>query len=323
MKILVSGGAGYIGSFMTKALLDRGDEVVVFDNLERGHREAVDERARFIKGDIRNLNDLENLFSDKFDAVIHFAGLIAVGESEENPSLYHQNNVEGSRLFFQTAVEKGTSNFIFSSSAAVYGNPIKVPIPEDHPKNPTSEYGKNKLEVENILFGIRDANKNVSFAALRYFNAAGGALDGSMGENHKPETHIIPKIFESISQNTQFELFGNDYKTPDGTCVRDYIHVLDLIQAHILALNLIQKNPGGYIYNVGTGKGYSNKEVVDMVEKITGQKINVHTADRRPGDADELVADVTKIKNELGFEPKCSDLETIVQTAWKWHNKQK
>lgn len=321
MKILVTGGAGYIGSFMTKALLDKGDEVTVFDNLERGHKNAVDKRATFVKGDLKNFQDLELLFENTaFDAAIHFAGLIAVGESQENPDLYYQNNVVGSRNFFETAVSKGNiKKFIFSSSAAVYGNPIKIPIPEDHPKNPTSEYGKNKLAVEDLLSQYRDNNSQFSFVALRYFNAAGAALDGLMGENHNPETHIIPKIFSALASNNKFKLFGNDYNTKDGTCVRDYIHVLDLVDAHILAIEKLIKTPGGYFYNVGTGNGYSNKEVVQMVEKVSQKKVLTEESPRRPGDADTLIADPTKIKQELGFSPKYSDLEAIVKTAWQWH----
>lgn len=323
MKILITGGAGYIGSFMTKALLDRGDDVTVFDNLKRGHKDVVDNRAKLVVGDITNKEDLNNLFADtNFDAAIHFAGLIAVGESEENPKLYHENNVTGSSNFFETALGMGNLNkFIFSSSAAVYGNPIKVPIPEDHPKNPTSEYGKNKLEVEYILTKLSKENPEMSFAALRYFNAAGGALDGSMGEMHEPETHIIPNIFKAIKDNSQFNLFGNDYKTPDGTNVRDYIHVNDLVSAHMLALDKLNVSKGGYFYNVGTGKGFSNLEVIKMAEKISGKKVNVNFSPRRPGDADELVADPAKIKNELRFNPKDSDLETIIGSAWHFFNK--
>lgn len=321
MKILITGGAGYIGSFMTKALIDRGDEITVFDNLERGHKEAIDSKASFIKGDITSAKDLGILFSEKFDAAIHFAGLIAVGESEENPSLYYYNNVEGSKLFFQSAISSGVNNFIFSSSAAVYGNPTKVPIPEEHAKNPTSNYGKNKLEIENILSSLRAQNPQVSFVALRYFNASGASLDGKLGESHVPETHIIPNIMKSILSDETFRLFGVDYKTPDGTCVRDYIHVLDLVNAHILALEKILKDKGEYIYNVGTGIGYSNRQVLEMVEKVSGQKVKLVEAERRAGDADILTADPAKIKRELGFLTKFSDLETIVKTAWRWHSK--
>lgn len=321
MNILVTGGAGYIGSFMTKALLDRGDEVIVFDNLERGYREAIDSRAKFIKGDIKNNKDLESLFEDNlFEAVMHFAGLIAVGESEEKPDLYYQNNVIGSKNLFEAAVNIGSvKKFIFSSSAAVYGNPTQIPIPENHPKNPTSEYGKNKLIVEEILLSLQKDNPKISFVALRYFNAAGDALESDLGENHNPETHIIPIIIKSAISGLPFKIFGDDYKTKDGTCVRDYIHVLDLVQGHLLALEKLQKEPGAYNYNVGTGNGYSNKEVVEIVKKISGKNFDIEYVSRRTGDPDELIADCSKIKNELGFSPKYSDLETIVKTAWQWH----
>jgi len=322
MKILVTGGAGYIGSFMTKTLLDRGDEVTVFDNLERGHIKAVDKRAKFVKGDLKNSVDLQSLFSsNNFDAAIHFAGLIAVGESEEKPDLYYQNNVVGSKNFFETAVNMGKiKNLVFSSSAAVYGNPIKIPIPEDHPKNPTSEYGKNKLKVEEILSKLGESNLDINFVALRYFNASGAALDGSMGENHSPETHIIPNVIKALLSGETFKLFGSDYKTKDGTCVRDYIHVLDLVEAHILAIEKLKSEKGFKIYNVGTGNGYSNREIIEMVKKISGKELEVKESPRRKGDADELIADPTKIKTELGFSPKYSDLETIVSSAWSWHS---
>jgi len=323
MKILVTGGAGYIGSFMTKALLDRGDKVTVFDNLEKGHIEAVDKRAKFVKGDLKNSVDLQSLFSNSiFDAAIHFAGLIAVEESEEKPDLYYQNNVVGSKIFFEMAVNMGKiKNLVFSSSAAVYGNPIKIPIPEDHPKNPTSEYGKNKLEVEGILSRLGESNPDVSLIALRYFNASGAALDGSMGENHSPETHIIPNIIKALLRGETFKLFGNDYKTKDGTCVRDYIHVLDLVEAHILAIKELKSEKGFKAYNVGTGNGYSNKEIIEMVKKVSGKELDIKESPRREGDVDTLIADPSKIKTELGFSPKYSDLETIVDSAWKWHTK--
>lgn len=324
MKILVTGGAGYIGSFMVKKLLERGDEVTVFDNLERGHKEAIDPRAKFIKGDIKNNKDLEHLFvNSSFEAIMHFAGLIAVGESEEKPDLYYQNNVIGSKNLFEAALNIGcVKKFIFSSSAAVYGNPIKLPILESHPKNPTSEYGKNKLAVEEILSSIEKGNPEVGFVALRYFNAAGAAMDGSIGEGHNPETHIIPNIIKSALLGIPFKVFGRDYKTKDGTCIRDYIHVLDLIEAHILALEKLTKAKGAYTYNVGTGMGYSNKQVIEAVKKVSGKNFDVEYSQRRKGDVDELIADPSKIKTELGFSPRFSDLNTIVNTAWQWHQKQ-
>ena len=323
MKILVTGGAGYIGSFMVRLLLDRGRQVVVFDNLERGRKEIIDSRAKFVEGDIKNRKSLESLFKNELiDALMHFAAYISVEESEKSPEIYYQNNVVGSKNLFESAINIGNvQNIIFSSSAAVYGNPQKIPIPEDHPKNPTSEYGENKLAMEEILESVRSENPEVSFAALRYFNAAGAALDGSSGENHDPETHIIPLAIRAVIEGSEFKLYGTDYSTPDGTCIRDYIHVLDLIEAHVLALEKIQKDPGGYYYNVGTGKGHSNREVIEMVRKVSGRTIKVWEETRRAGDPDQLVADPTRIKTELGFEPKYSDLESIVETAWKWHSK--
>lgn len=323
MKILVTGGAGYIGSFMVKRLLEGGHEVVVFDSLERGHSEVLDSRSKFVQGDIKNRDALELLFgNDKFDVVMHFAAYISVEESTKNPEMYYQNNVAGSQNLFESAINiGGVRNFIFSSSAAVYGNPQKIPIPEDHPKNPTSEYGKSKLAMEEILESLRRENSDVSFVVLRYFNAAGAALDGSNGENHDPETHIIPLAIRAAIEESEFKLYGIDYNTPDGTCIRDYIHVLDLVEAHVLALDKIIKEPGGYYYNVGTGSGYSNKEVLDMVKKVSGKDLKVKFENRRSGDAEQLVADPTKIRAELGFQPKYSDLETIIESAWRWHNK--
>jgi len=320
-RILVTGGAGYIGSFTTKMLLDEGFEVVVFDSLERGFKEAVDGRAKLIEGDIRDKSSLDNLFNnEKFDAVIHFAGYISVEESEKNPELYRENNVVGSENLFRIAVERGgVKNFVFSSSAAVYGNPQKIPIPENHPTNPTSKYGETKFTTEQNLAKLQKENPEISYVCLRYFNASGASIDGTLGERHDPETHIIPLALKSIINGSEFYLYGTDCNTPDGTCIRDYIHVLDLAKAHILALEKISQNPSGYIYNVGTGKGYSNREVINTIEKVVGNKINVNTKERREGDPEILVADSSKINRELGFTPKYSDLETIVKSAWQWH----
>ncbi len=321
-KILVTGGAGYIGSITSKLLLDKGFEVVVFDNLERGHEESVDSRAKFVKGDLRNPEALDALFeNNEIEVILHFAGLISVEESEREPDLYRENNVLGSKNLFETALKHNTNRIIFSSTAAVYGNPENVPIPEDHPKKPTSEYGKTKLETENHLSELRQNNSGLSFACLRYFNACGATLDGSMGESHEPETHIIPLAIKAARENGEFKLFGTDYDTSDGTCVRDYIHVLDLAEAHILALNKISNEPGSYYYNVGTGKGFSNKEVIEEVKEVSGSNLRVLEEDRRPGDADKLIADPSKIKQELGFSPKYSDVDTIVKSAWEWHSK--
>ena len=318
MKILVTGGAGYIGSFMTKRLLERGDEVVVADSLERGHQEAVDSRAKLYTGNLLDKDFISKIFSENhFDGTIHFAGYISMGESMQNPYLYFQNNVFASLNVMEEMVKNKMNNFIFSSTAGVYGNPIKLPIPEDHPKNPENPYGESKLMVEKIMSWYQKTH-DLNCAALRYFNASGASLDGKLGENHNPESHIIPNIVSSILTGTSFKLFGTDYKTKDGTCVRDYIHVLDLVEAHVLAIEKLTKDKGMFVYNVGTGNGYSNKEVIEMVKKISGKELRIEEVARRPGDADSLIADASKIRGELGFSPKYSDLETIVKTAWEW-----
>lgn len=321
MKLLVTGGAGYIGSFMTKRLVEEGFEVVVADSLENGHEEMIDKRATFVKGDLLSKDFVEDLFSSyNFDGVIHFAGFISMKESMENPGKYFRNNIFATLNILEAMKNHRNNKFIFSSTAGVYGNPVKVPIPEDHPKNPTNAYGESKLVVERILSWYKKIH-GINFAALRYFNASGAALDGSMGENHYPETHIIPNAINSILNNSEFILFGNDYNTQDGTCVRDYIHVLDLVEAHILAFEKLSKDGGEYFYNVGTGKGWSNKEVINMINKISGMNMKVRTEKRRAGDASSLVADPSKINTELGFSPRYSDLKTIIETAWKWHKK--
>jgi len=325
MKILVTGGAGYIGSFMSKILLDKGYEVVVFDSLERGYKEAIDSRAQFVQGDVKNISELEKLFlGNNIDVVMHFAGYISVEESTNYPDLYRENNIVGSENLFNSAINKGNvKNFIFSSSAAVYGNPTKIPILEDHPTNPMSPYGQTKLEAEGFLKSLQKNNPSIGFACLRYFNACGAALDASIGENHNPETHIMPLAIKAILEDKEFSLFGTNYDTTDGTCVRDYIHVLDLVDAHVKVMDRLIEKKEGFIYNVGIGKGYSNKQVIEAIEKVSGKKMKIRRAERRSGDADVLVADPTKIKQELNFNPKYSDLETIVKTAWLWHKKQK
>ena len=319
MKILVTGGAGYIGSFMTKRLLDDGNDVVVADSMERAHTEP-DSRAIFFKGDLQDKNFVESIFSEhSIDGVIHFAAFIAMGESMQNPYIYFQNNIQSSLNIAEVAVSHDVKKIIFSSTAGVYGNPTQIPIPEDHPKNPENPYGESKLMFEKILSWY-NKTKGLSFACLRYFNAAGAAMDGSMGEAHDPETHLIPNILKAILEHRPFKLFGNDYDTPDGTCVRDYIHVLDLVEAHIRALRKLENAPGGYYFNVGTGKGHSNKEIIDVVKKVVGHDFDVEVSPRRPGDANELVADASRITTELDFVPKYSDIQTIVESAWKWHS---
>lgn len=319
MKILVTGGAGYIGSIMTRRLLDEGHSVVVADSLERGHREAVDHRATFALGNLANVHFVGSLFADQpIDAVLHFAAYALVGESMEKPGKYFLNNVTVPVNLLEVMVKHNVLHFIFSSSAAVYGSPSTVPIPEDHPKKPTNPYGESKLMVEHILQWYHVVYK-VQSVSLRYFNAAGAMLDGSLGENHTIETHIIPNIIKAALTETDFTLFGTDYSTNDGTCVRDYIHVLDLAEAHLLALKRLSGTDGAFCYNVGASKGYSNKEVIEEVKKVSGRDISVQAQERRPGDPPSLIADASKIATELGFSPKYSDLQTIVESAWKWH----
>jgi UDP-glucose 4-epimerase len=321
MQFLVTGGAGYIGSFMTKRLLDDGHEVLVLDSFERGTKGAIDQRASCIEGNLLDSAFVRSIFaSHTFDGVFHFAAYISMKESMERPGAYFNNNILGTVTLLDCMVNGGVNKLIFSSTAGVYGNPTVTPIPEDHPKNPENPYGESKLIVERILAWYQKIH-HLRYVVLRYFNAAGAALDGSMGEDHHPETHIIPQAIQSLINNKPFFLYGNDYDTPDGTCIRDYIHVLDLVDAHIRGFEKISKEEGGYIYNVGTGRGYSNKEVIEMVEKVAGKKLEIRIVQRRPGDADRLVADVSRSKKDLGFVPRYSDLNTIVSSAWKWHNR--
>lgn len=321
MRILVTGGAGYIGSFMVKRLIDDGYNVTVIDSLERGHKDFLDPRADFKNGSLLDKAfTLQTFKETSFDGIIHFAAYISMGESMLNPGLYFENNVHGTLNLLEYATQFSVQKFIFSSTAGVYGNPVKVPIPEEHQKIPENPYGESKYIVERILSWYQKIHK-INFVVLRYFNACGASLDGSHGEDHDPESHIIPNIMKAVLNNTTFTLFGQDYNTPDGTCVRDYIHVLDLIEAHILSLKLLESKTGGFTFNVGTGKGYSNNEVVDMVKRITGTDISLEIGPRRPGDADSLIADPTKLNDELHFKTSYSDLETIVKSAWEWHKR--
>lgn len=318
MNILVTGGAGYIGSFMVKRLLDEGNSVVVADSLERGHKDRVDNRARFLQGELLDKNFVEQIFKEEYDAVMHFAGYISVGESMDDPGLYFTNNVTATINILDAMAARNVKRFIFSSTGTVYGTPVKLPIDEEHVQNPENPYAESKLMVERILHWYYEVY-GIGYSVLRYFNAAGGAIDGSLGESHDPETHLIPNAIRAVLFDREFALFGDDYKTPDGTCIRDYIHVLDLVDAHILTLNKLKEQNGEYIYNVGTGRGYSNREVLDMVEKVTGSKVKTVVRDRRAGDVAEMVSDCRKIKSDLGFETKHSDIETIIKTAWEWH----
>src|SRR5258708_441789 len=317
MKVLVTGGVGYIGSFMVKRLLDDGHEVVVADSLERGHETSLDKRVTFRKGNLLEESFIDGLFSqNSYDCVMHFAAYIAVGESMEHPGLYFRDNVFTTVSLLDAMKKHGVTKFIFSSTGTVYGTPTVNPIPETHAKNPENPYAESKYMVERILHWYYQIH-GIGSSVLRYFNASGAATDGSLGEDHDPETHLIPNAVKAALTNSEFNLFGEDYKTPDGTCIRDYIHVLDLIEAHVLTLKKLEEKKGEYVYNVGTGKGSTNREVVNMVKRISGVDFPIIIKDRRPGDVAETVADSTKIMQELDFEPHFSDLETIVKTAWE------
>ena len=320
--ILVTGAAGYIGGFMVRKLVEKGFKVIATDNLSRNDNPELPDGVNFVQGSIGDKEVLKNLFENShIDGIIHFAAYISMGESMRDPYIYFQDNVFETLNLLESMKDHNVKNIIFSSTAGVYGNPVQLPIPEEHLKNPTNPYGQSKLMVEQLLFWYQKIY-GISFTALRYFNACGAALDGAYGENHKPETHIIPRAMQALLNNEQFELYGQDYDTSDGTCVRDYIHVHDLTEAHILSLEKIFQNPGAYTFNVGTGKGFSNREILQMIEEVSGRKINIAEHPRRLGDANELVADVSKITNYLGFSPQYSDIRTIVESAWKWHTKQ-
>ncbi len=319
MKILVTGGAGYIGSQMVRQLLENNIQVVVADSLENGHRAAVRAGVPLLVGNLGEVVFLRELFArGPFDAVIHFAGFISVRESVQEPARYFRNNVAFTNQLLATTVEHGVKQFVFSSSAAVYGNPLKVPITEDQPLKPINPYGESKLMVEQMLpwFESRYGLRAIS---LRYFNAAGATLDGAFGEDHPDESHIVPLALRAAQAGKAFQIFGDDYPTRDGTCIRDYIHVIDLCDAHLRALDALQRGHATSAYNVGISKGYSNLEIAETVRRITGIDFEITMGPRRPGDPAELVADSTRLRQELGWQPRYSDLETIIGSAWKWH----
>lgn len=320
MNILVTGGAGYIGSITVQELIKKGHKVIVYDNLNKGYRESV-KNVELIIGDIHDSKKLEKVFEKKnIDAVIHFVSFIEMGESYKKPYKYFYNNYVGSLQLFKAMIKCGIKKIVFSSSAGVYGIPKRLPIKEEDSKKPENPYGETKVMVENTLkwfykaYGLRSIS-------LRYFNAAGATLNGNLGEAHNPESHLIPNLIKTALGENEFYLFGDNYKTKDGTCVRDYIHVLDLASAHILALEYLDKNDVCTAYNVGTGKGYSNKELIRMVKKISSVDFKINLCPKRKGDANELFADSSKIKKELGWKPKFSDIKTIIKSAWEWHKK--
>ncbi len=318
-KILVTGGAGYIGSFMVRALAAKGFDVVIVDDLSSGHLESVKD-FRVEKINILNQkDDLAALFvKEKFDGVVHMAAFIQMGESFANPSKYYHNNVGGFLNLMDVVRDTGCRNIIISSSAGVYGNPQRLPIEEDDSKNPLNPYGETKYMMERICEDY-EAAYGIKFVSLRYFNAAGAALDGSIGESHPEESHLIPNAMNAALAQKEFVLFGADYETPDGTCIRDYVHVLDLAEAHVLALESIMGSGKSDFYNIGIGRGYSNKEVISEIQKVSGKMIKLKIMPKRPGDANALYAKIDKIKNALGWQPKYG-LREIVESAYRWHS---
>ena len=317
-NILVTGGAGYIGSHVVKELLRQGYQPTVLDNLQTGHRRAIKD-AHFIEGDLSNQDKLKEIFrSNSIHTVMHFAADCLVGESVENPFKYFNNNVKHGLQLIEILNEVNVKMIVFSSLAAVYGEPGKIPIPEEHPCLPTNPYGETKWILEKVLNYFYESGK-LNYVSLRYFNAAGADPEGELGEDHFPETHLIPLALKAALKGNSIPIYGTDYDTPDGTCIRDYIHVTDLAHAHILALQRLEEGQKSGIYNLGNGNGYSVKEVIEAARRVTGKKISSIESPRRQGDPARLVASSEKIRGELGWAPKYPELETIVETAWKWH----
>lgn len=322
MKILVTGGAGYIGSHMTRMLVALGHDVIVLDTLEFGHRQAVSSSATLIVGNVADKNVVDDIFSSQtIDGVMHFAGYIQVEESMRFPIKYMKNNLVGPTTLLEAMRKHGVKHIIFSSTAAVYGAPVSIPIPEDHPKEPVSPYGLSKWAFEELL-RVYDRSYRIRSISLRYFNACGASIDGRHGEVHDPETHLIPlACLTSLGKRQEFMLYGTDYDTPDGTAIRDFIHIEDLCEAHILTLEALKNGHKTDVYNVGTGEGISVRDVVKTVKEVAGQEFAVTESDRRPGDPAVLVSDPSKIKKEFGWEPKHSDIKTIIRSAYVWHTK--
>ena len=318
-NILVVGGAGYIGSHMVKDLLRSEYGVITLDDLSTGHRELLP-GGTFYEGNLGDGKLLDKIFSNRqISAVMHFAAFSLVGESVKNPLKYYRNNIARTIELLAAMVRNNVKHFIFSSSAAVYGQPVEVPIKEDHPCNPTNPYGATKVAVEQLLNNC-DSAYGLKSVALRYFNASGADESGEIGERHEPETHLIPLILKAAKgERKDIKIFGTDYPTHDGTCIRDYVHVSDLTQAHLLALEALLSGKESSVYNLGNSKGYSVREVIELARKVTGQPIETFEAERRPGDPSELVATSDKIRQELGWKPKYENLETIITTAWNWH----
>ena len=324
MTILVTGGAGYIGSHSVLTLQNAGYEVIVLDNLVYGHQDLVEKvlQAKLIVGDTCDRALLQQVFSQyKIDAVMHFAAYAYVGESVTKPAKYYQNNVVGTLTLLEAMLEAGVNNFVFSSTCATYGVPDSVPIKEEQPQNPINPYGATKLMVERML---QDFARAYDFRSvcLRYFNAAGADPEARLGEDHNPETHLIPLVLQTaLGHRESISIFGTDYDTPDGSCIRDYIHILDIAQAHILALEYLLQDGKTDVFNLGNGNGFSVKQVIETARKVTGKEIKAEISDRRPGDPPVLVGSAAKARNILGWQPQYSNLEDIIAHAWQWHQK--
>ena len=322
MKVLITGGAGYIGSHCNRYFAEKGVETVVLDDLSSGHREAVTD-GRFVEGDFGDRGLLDKVLgAEKFDGIIHFAAFIDVAESVAEPAKYYENNVVKMKTLLDAAVAHGVKHFVFSSTAAVFGEPEYVPIDEAHPKKPINAYGATKLIGEQMLadYGRADGLRSCSF---RYFNAAGDSSDGRIGEAHNPEHHLIPLVLRASLANKAMKVFGTDYDTRDGSCIRDYVHVEDLAEAHYLGLKYIMENDGNHAFNLGSSEGFSVLEILHEAERVTGEPVPHDIADRRPGDPAVLIASNKKAKDVLGWEPKRSEVQTILRDAWNWEQNKK
>jgi UDP-glucose 4-epimerase len=321
LRVLVTGGAGYIGGTVANALLNEGHEVIIYDNLCHARRDLIPARAEFIEGDIADRAQLEQIFATRhFDGVMHFAALIEAGESMKYPEIYFRSNTAATLSLFEAMIAKKVNRLVFSSTAALYGDPESIPIREDAKLQPTNTYGESKLLVEHMLRWINQIH-GLRYASLRYFNVAGAVVEasGSRGEAHEPESHLIPLILDvALGLRKNIKIFGQDYPTSDGTCVRDYIHVSDLAKAHLLALDALSSRDK-LIYNLGSGRGFTVREVIDSVRRVTGKPIEVEELARRPGDPAVLVASSEKISAELGWKPDYPNLDEIVASAWAWH----
>lgn len=319
MKILVTGGAGYIGSHATYLLIERGYDVVVVDNLSTGHREAVHEKAKFYQGDIGDYKFISNILKEEeIDGVIHFAAFSLVGESMENPYKYYENNVGKTNSLLKAIIDSGVKNIVFSSTAATYGEPKTIPILETDDTNPTNVYGETKLSMEKMIRWYNKAH-GLNYVCLRYFNVAGAHPSGKIGEAHNPETHLIPIILQVASgRREKINVYGNDYDTKDGTCIRDYIHVVDLVDAHIKAIEYLFKGAESDVFNLGSGEGFTVYEMIEAARKVTGHEIPLEVAERRAGDPAKLIASSTKAREILGWKPQFEDINIMIKDAWNW-----